>query len=319
MQTLTTAAKTQMSREETQKVLSWLCPLPTSGAQVSLANALARHLPGTGAWFLDSKLFQSWISNKDSAELSSVWITGLPGSGKTLLCASTIQKLLTIKARNSTLGGMAILYFFCDHRDPNKVTHDNFVMTLTRQMLEHSPEFTEQAKRMYDEKANNGERMFNRADYISVLHSFMSLCKSIYIFCDALDESSEGNEIANSLEKLLAYGRKNGIPTRILITSRFDVQLERRHISITSNRVALAENMKPDVEHYVNTEVESRVTNGSLKLRDKGLKSSVRQQVASRAGTYVLPFFPTVNLTQIHQKEHDPIIHVNPDLLATST
>jgi hypothetical protein len=291
LRVLTTTANTQMSREETQKILSWLCPLPTTGAQVSLDNAIARHLHGTGVWFLNSKLFQSWISPKENPHLSSIWITGLPGSGKTLLCASTIKKLLTVKAMNKSLGGMAILYFFCDHRDPAKVSHDSFVMTLTCQMLDLSPEFAEQAKRMYDEKAKNGDRIFNPADYISLLQSSMSLCKSVYIFCDALDESTEGDEIASSLEKLLTYGQKHGIPTRILITSRFDVQLERRHASITSNRVALAENMKPDVEHYVNMEVESRVAKGTLKLRDKTLKAPIRHEVASRAGTYVISVF----------------------------
>lgn len=283
MRTLSTKVETQMSREEAQKVLSWLCPLPTTGAHVSLENALARRLPGTGEWFLQSKTFTYWLKSKDSAETSSIWITGLPGSGKTLLCASAIEKVLSLKPRKTE--DTTVLYFFCDHRDPAKVTHDSFLLTLTKQILDHSPDFMDQAKKLYDEKANNGERTFNGTDYISLIQSFVSLCRHVFIFCDALDESSEGDEIASSLGKLLAYGQKCNIPTRVLMTSRFDVQLERRHSALTTNRVALAENMKPDIEQFVAAEVGSRMERGTLKMRDKKLQSSIQDQVASRAGT----------------------------------
>jgi hypothetical protein len=272
-----------MSRKETQKILSWFCPLPTTGAQVSLENALARRLPGTGMWFQESTTFTYWIASKESSQLSSIWITGLPGAGKTLLCASVIQKLVAMQAESKI--PLTVLYFFCDHRDPNKLTHENFIMTLTRQMLEYSPECMGHARKIYEEKANSGERTFNRGDYLSMIQSFMRLCKNVFIVCDALDESSEGDEIAGSLGKLLAYGRHCDIPTRVLFTSRFDVQLERRHTTITTNRVALAENMKPDIEHYVKIEMDARIARNSLKLRDPNLRSVILNQVASRAGT----------------------------------
>jgi hypothetical protein len=283
MRTLNMKVQTQMSREETQKIVSWLCPLPTSGAHVSLENSLVRHLPGTGQWFFKSRTFTDWLASRYSQESSSIWITGLPGSGKTLLCAAAIEKIISFKSESKE--DWAVLYFFCDHGDPAKITHDNFIMILTRQMLDHSPAFLEQAKRIYDEKANNGDRIFNRADYIPLVQSFMNMCQHVFIFCDALDESSEGDEIAGTLNALLSYGRRCGIPTRVLFTSRFDVQLERRHPDITTNRVALAENMMTDIEQYVEKELSNRVVNGTLKLRNKALQSSIYQQVASHAGT----------------------------------
>lgn len=143
----------------------------------------------------------------------------------------------------------------------------------------------EHARKIYDEKANSGERVFNRGDYVSLIQTFMKLYKNIFICCDALDESSEGDEIASSLERLLAHGRKCGISTRLLFTSRFDMQLERRHTTITTNRVALADNMKSDIDQYVKVELDARIARKSLKLRDTKLHSVIRKQVASRAGT----------------------------------
>jgi hypothetical protein len=202
MQSLSTAVQTRMSQEETQKVISWLCPLATDGAHVSLENALCRRLHGTGEWFLESRTFEQWISAKHSSTYSSIWITGLPGSGKTLLCASAIQSALGLERQN-----LAVLYFFCDHRDPSKVSHDSFVMTLIRQMLSHSPDLMEQAKTLYNEKANNGDRAYNRADYIPLIESFMIRFEHVFIFCDAVDEVSEGDEIASALSRLLAHGQ----------------------------------------------------------------------------------------------------------------
>jgi hypothetical protein len=277
---LSTTVQTRTSQEETQKVMSWLCPLATDGAHISLENALGRRLIGTGEWLLKSSTFEQWIATKHSSTQSSIWITGLPGSGKTLLCASTIQSVLALKRKN-----VAVLYFFCDHRDPSKLTHDSFVMTLTRQMLSHSPDLIERAKALYDEKANNGDRAYNRADYIPLIESFMSRFEHVFIFCDALDEASGGHEIASTLSRLLAHGQRHSVPTSVLFTSRFDVQLERRHTDITANRVALAENMKPDIQKYVSMEVEARIARGLLKLRDKALQASVQDRVASRAGT----------------------------------
>jgi hypothetical protein len=276
MKTLSINMQTQMTQEETSKVLSWLCPLSTNGAQVSLENALNRHLPGTGRWFLDSNLFKAW----EAARCSSIWITGLPGSGKTLLCASAIQKVLAKRSKT-----VAVLYFFCDHGDPSKVSHDSFVMTVMRQLLEQSPELIGNAKKIYDEKANNGERSFKRTDYIPLIQTFMSHFDNVYLLCDALDEASEGEEIATALKQLMSYCIRSEHSIRVLFTSRFDVQLERHHTLITSNRVALADNMKADIEQYVQMEVDHRTEKGSLKLRDQGLRPAIQERVACRAGT----------------------------------
>jgi amino acid transporter len=209
-----------------------------------------------------------------------LWITGLPGSGKTILCASVIEKARAQRGERSI-----ILFFFCDHRDPAKLSHENFVMSLTRQLVESSPELLKHAKSIYDEKANNGDRPFNSSEYVALIESCLDCFEEVSVLCDALDEATEGEAIASTLARLSAYGVEREIPVRILSTSRFDVQLERRHEQITKHRITLTENMKPDIKQYVDTDVEVRMTKGSLKLRDKTLSSLIKEQVALRAGT----------------------------------
>jgi hypothetical protein len=276
MNNLTMSIKTQITQEETQKVLSWLCPLSAHGAQISLDNALRRRLSGTGRWFLESDSYKDWFGAKSS----SLWITGLPGSGKTLLCASAVQSILANRDEST-----AVLYFFFDHGDPTKVSNDHLVMTMIRQLLEQSLDLVGAAKKMFDDKSHGGERPFQRTEYIPLLQSFIDHFEDVYVLCDALDEATESDRIASTLETLMLHSTRRDQRIKLLFTSRFDVNLEHRHDLITSTRIALAENMKPDIEQYVVTEVNVRIRQGALKLRDQDLRTTIQKHVATRAGT----------------------------------
>jgi len=166
-----------------------------------------------------------------------------------------------------------------------KVSNDNLVMTMIRQLLEQSSQLVEIAKKIYDEKSHGGDRPFHSNDYNALLQSFISHFKNVYIMCDALDEATDSDEIASTLESLIAFGMQHDQQIKLLFTGRFDVQLERRHDLITSNRVALSENMKPDIEQYVDVEVSNRIRQGALKLRDQGLRPTIQKHVSTRAGT----------------------------------
>jgi len=268
--------RAQMSREETQKVISWVCPTPSDGAHASLASALSRHIPGTGEWLLHSKEFQDW---KDS-DSGTMWITGLPGAGKTLLCASIIrhiQRLCTDTA--------AVLYFFCDHRDRAKLTHENFASSVARQMMEASPLCLEQGRLLYNEKSKEGSRPFQSDDYFPLICSSVEHLKNVFIILDALDESTEGDSIARSLARIHESQKGARCRIKILLTSRFDALIPGRYPNLATTHVILAENMRPDIQHYVAEEIQARVAKGVLKVKNKDTLSSIQQQVVLRAGT----------------------------------
>ena len=91
--------------------------------------------------------------------------------------------------------------------------------------------------------------------------------------------------IAAALVQLHKHGQDTAIPTKVLLTSRFDVQVESKYSCITCSRIALAENMREDIQRFIQNEVEERVSNGSLKIRQRALLQSVQEQIRSRAGT----------------------------------
>jgi amino acid transporter len=265
-----------MSREEARKVIAWVCSTPSDGAHVSLASALSRHINGTGTWLLHSTQFQDW-KNSDAG---TMWITGLPGAGKTLLCASIIRDVQQLSTDTT-----AVVYFFCDHRDRTKTTHENFATSIVRQMIGASSLCLEQGRLLYREKSKEGSRPFHSDDYVSLIRLFVDRLKEVFIIVDALDESTEGDNIAESLAKIHDSGKSAGCRIRTLLTSRFDARTQGRYLNLAITHIVLAENMRPDIQHYIGEELQLRVAKGALKVRNKDILSSIQQQVSICAGT----------------------------------
>src|SRR6266516_705343 len=74
------------AQEKLRSLVAWISPAnPTSNH----VTARERHESMTGHWLLDSKAFAQW----STAQQSSMWIYGIPGAGKTILCSTVIDFL----------------------------------------------------------------------------------------------------------------------------------------------------------------------------------------------------------------------------------
>lgn len=270
-------AKLKQEQEETRAIINWVCPLPSDGAQTSLQNALSLKTPGTSNWFFELDVFQKWLQ----PESMGIWVTGLPGSGKSLLCASIIDRI----QHSCDPPKSAIFYFFCDHRDQAKRTLENFLMNITKQMLDCSPACLSKAKELHTEKTKNPGQVFNRSEYLDLIKSFLPDFAEIYFVLDGLDEAVEREQISDALLEFLLSGTRIGVSIKVLFSSRFDIRIQQRESILISKVVALGDNTNQDIEHYTDWELESRVVAGTIKLRDKGLKPIIKKQIVSRAGT----------------------------------
>ncbi|KAF2467414.1 ankyrin [Lindgomyces ingoldianus] len=271
-------ARTQISREETQTIMSWLRLPPADAAQVSLDTALSLRTTGTGAWFLESKTFEDWHMSNAGA----IWIVGFPGSGKTLLCSSIIERVRVACTSPTTV----VLFFFCDRRDSSKQTKESLLINVTRQILDTSPKCLQKAKELYEEKQKRSSgRTFNSSEYLPLIDSCLRDFREVFLILDALDEASEPLEIAEILSHMYELGYQHGVSVKLLLTSRFDVQLEKLLGSIISSRVSLVDTTLPDIEYYVKVEMQERLREGILKVRDKELIPFIQSRVSNEAGT----------------------------------
>jgi hypothetical protein len=71
-------------REKREKVLNWL-----RSADPAIKHLASRrlHQPGSNNWFLQAESFKEWEQTSNQ----TLWIHGIPGAGKTIICSTIID------------------------------------------------------------------------------------------------------------------------------------------------------------------------------------------------------------------------------------
>ena len=98
-------------KEEKDRVLDWL---KLSDPSTNHFAARKKHEPTTGDWFLRSEIFAA----STEGNVKSVWLYGIPGAGKTILCSTIIERLKDICLVKT---GHQLAYFYFDFSDANKL------------------------------------------------------------------------------------------------------------------------------------------------------------------------------------------------------
>jgi DNA replication protein DnaC len=81
------------------------------------------HAPGTGACFLHSEQYESWLGNAGSL----LWLHGMPGRGKSVLSTTVLQRI----CNQQQLGpGIAVAYFFFSFKVEASRDPDNLILSL---------------------------------------------------------------------------------------------------------------------------------------------------------------------------------------------
>ena len=80
-------------------------------------------------WVLDDPQVRPWM--EDDHGVAVLWMTGIPGAGKSFLC-SLIIEVLQIQPQRSTL------YYFCSHRSSSEDTCAKILRTLAFQLLQQN-------------------------------------------------------------------------------------------------------------------------------------------------------------------------------------
>jgi len=168
---------TDVSAQQSKKVLEWLCPHDYSK---QFNDNRARYLPGTGQWFLEHKTFLHWLNVSGSCTL---FCPGDPGTGKTILSTLAIENL-----RAKDLYARApVLYLFCDYKRKNEQTLAHFTASLLRQLAFLSIEVFNEVKQLHDRWMRE-EMMPTLLELQTKLESALKSVAVVSIVVDALDE-----------------------------------------------------------------------------------------------------------------------------------
>jgi DNA replication protein DnaC len=251
VRTIAIDQRTEQKKDEKHKILTWL---KASDPSLNHLAARKKHEPTTGNWFLQSKTFSRWTQGS----VKSVWLYGIPGAGKTVLCSTVIEQvneLCAVKSRHQ------LAYYYFDFSDRDKQTFVGILRSMITQLCVGMDEAPDELIKLYHQ-CGDGTKQPRKESLIETFISAMAWTNRTYVIMDALDECAEQEELLTFLSQLLD---KDFTPfdVRVLVTSRKEHCITEELGHSIDTRINLeGQGIDHDIEVYVLKRVE----------RDKSLR-----------------------------------------------
>ncbi|PMD21888.1 hypothetical protein NA56DRAFT_645131 [Hyaloscypha hepaticicola] len=247
---------------------------------------LPRYEKGTCQWVLSNPNYLYWYNMEKSCLL---WISGHPGSGKTVLSAYLLEYLSANKPpfilRNT------VCFFFCDDKVESQRDGRAILRSLIHQILIRRRKLIKHIKAAYDVQGPRLVDNFNELWRIFKAITTDSRAGSINIIVDAIDECEEKtrHRFLEGMAAFIAELQSNtqpAHPIKILITSRpllnrryrlGDVQIEdldsntvqdlQLFINRKINGIAHRTNCRPEARRYLEQALQSKADRTFLWVR----------------------------------------------------
>ena len=231
------------AQEELRTLLAWFSPATPTSNHVT---AREKHEAMTGRWLLGSKSFAEW----SIARKSSMWIYGIPGAGKTILCSTVIDSLLQHQQ-----AGDAVAFFYFDYNDDQKQTLEAAIRSLTCQLWSLYSPVPETIRCLW--KSNLGPYRKGVLSNRELIDNFKGSCKSfgkVQVILDALDESSDRAALLAFLEEIVKHSDGN---IQLIVTSRQEQDIEETMMALFLHPVSLDnEFVTADIRRHVHSSLE---------------------------------------------------------------
>jgi hypothetical protein len=248
-------------RKRRAEVLNWY---KTSDPEQNHKVSRDRHEPNTSTWIFKDEDFHRW---KEASGPRTLWLHGIPGAGKTILCSSIIAHMLELHQSVDNMTKVAYYYF--DFSDNNKQSLVGLLKSTIYQLISTDDGLSIGAEQLYESK-NEGAEAPTTEELLSLLLEEVSRTKMTYLIIDALDECSED-------ERELFFGEFLQKPLvenlAVLLTSRKEPDIERCMKEVDCETLCIQNSL-------VDADVRTHVTNAIA--RDSRLqkwKAALRQEI----------------------------------------
>lgn len=211
-------------------------------------KALKQRQPGTGIWFLESEQYAKWKTGL----ISSIWLHGIPGCGKTVLSSTILQNLYQYCDGDP---GKATVYFYFDFKDVQKQDPELMLRSLICQLSQQCVQIPVGLDTFLS-SYENGRQPPQHA-LLELMQQIIRGLPQSYIILDALDECKDCAELMNVLEAIAGW------------------QLENLHTLMTSRR-------ERDIESFLECFIEKQNIIGlQSQVVDKDIQSYVRHRLSN--------------------------------------
>ncbi|KAL2066420.1 hypothetical protein VTL71DRAFT_2491 [Oculimacula yallundae] len=256
--------------KERSAVLTFFEKVDTRSNHESSLNLLH---PLTGLWVTEGEVFQSWLHKSNS----KLWLSGIPGAGKTIIAASLIEETMR---RSSPKRGVA--YFYCDYKDPEKQDPINVLGSLAAQLSRQNDSAFSFLQTLYNtcHPKDHSPLRPKLLDLTRMISDMANSFDHVSILVDGVDEC--GNNVWAVTESIASLALDNN--TSILILSR-DVSDVRDCLREQYSHLDIAARSE-DLKIYVAAEIETRSRargRGQLRIRSTDLKEHIMKTLIDKA------------------------------------
>jgi hypothetical protein len=233
-----------------------------------------RH-PLTGLWLTEAEPFRHWLHTRNS----KLWLSGIPGAGKTVLAASVIEETI-----NESNVNKAVAYFYCDYKDDRRQDPINILGSLATQLArqnEKSFDLLQELYLTYHPKDKPSARP-ESSDLADTIRRMTSLFVDVSIIIDGLDEC--GKSTIDLVESLVSLGSDISSNTRTLFLSRDEHDI-RELLEDHYSHIQIAAHSE-DLRLYVAAEISTRTQRtgrGKLRIKNPELKQHIMETLVDRA------------------------------------
>lgn len=230
--------------DKTKDILTWLT---SNDPSTNHNSARHKHEPTTGTWFVQSKAFLKWTKDTNA----SLWLTGIPGAGKTVLCSTVIEHTKEICHSTSA---RQYAYFYFDFNDPQKQTVVGMLRSFILQLCADKAPLPSEVSELY-KQCNDGRQQPTPEGLLKVLLCLFTDSVRTYLVMDALDECSEREKLVDYIGQIV---HKSSGVVNLLVTSRKEWDIVVGLKGVIDVQMSLErENIDADIDLHVRKSLET--------------------------------------------------------------
>lgn len=199
-----------------------------------------------------------------------MWLHGIPGCGKTVLCSTIIERVVAT-CRNTTDTGFA--YFYFTFTDSRKQTAADFIRSTIVQLCSQKSSLPNEVQELYDLHKKQWQEP-QLSTLVTTLLCLEAYFKRIYLILDALDESSEQKDVLGIINRLVASDKASG-KFSLCITSRREAVIIAGLQDIITEEVGL---QTAQIEADIRLHVQDRLRHD---LRLKRYSDVIKKEIES--------------------------------------
>ncbi|KAI0020141.1 hypothetical protein F4780DRAFT_770919 [Xylariomycetidae sp. FL0641] len=240
--------------------------------QASLQDCLELRSPMTGLWLTESDpTFVQWRHEPGS----KLWLSGIPGAGKTVLCGAVIEEILQDSSNT-----VAVSFFFCAYKSADTQDPVKLLSAIATQLALQSSEAFGKLEDYYN-KLNPRDHLQSQPrlpKLRKLIHNMTTCFGRVYVVIDGIDECGQNvSKIAQAAKDLST----DSLNLNIAIFSRDEHEI-REELEDGFEHVEIAAHTE-DLDIYVQAEMSTRKRLLHLSLRNPGLHEEIRSTLIKGA------------------------------------